>query len=189
MCVLALVFPASNPFALLHTAQRGGRSVIVCVLRPARTAPNMAQAAARYRVDVAAPHGRFQRSTSGFAQLPCCRVHPGRRRAGTPMGRASAFGDFIKQFFNFNAENWGPKSTRIWRLQQYEYPTGGAGLAHAAVWGGGGTVPSSLRFTPKSLVVVACSARMHVPVCVSASMYACMRDGCTEHGTFTSPST
>lgn len=40
--------------------------------------------------------------------------------------RASAFGDFIKQFFNFNGDNWGPKSTRIWRLQQYEYPTGGA---------------------------------------------------------------
>lgn len=45
--------------------------------------------------------------------------------------KPQAMMEFIKRFFDLNDKTWAPKSTRIWRLQQYEYP-GGEGQQQGA---------------------------------------------------------
>jgi hypothetical protein len=45
-------------------------------------------------------------------------AHPSSSRAGVQPARA--VGDFFKDLFDMNS--WAPKSTRIWRMQQYQPP-------------------------------------------------------------------
>lgn len=70
-------------------------------------------------------HNKTLRTRHQTPLTPC--VHHGHafhaiaRRSST---RVHALGDWVKKFFDVSDGNWGPKSTRIWRTQNYEYTSG-----------------------------------------------------------------
>ncbi|GBF93357.1 hypothetical protein Rsub_06395 [Raphidocelis subcapitata] len=68
------------------------------------------------------------------APTPCC----GHRRRGDLARAAALPEDFMKAMRSiFDYSSWAPKSSRIWRLNQYQYPEADSILRGAAPLGGG----------------------------------------------------
>jgi hypothetical protein len=63
---------------------------------------------------------RYQQVAGTHTHISVCVCAPVRLRAAASRDvRAHGVGDFFKNIMDF--ESWAPKSTKIWRLQQYEY--------------------------------------------------------------------
>lgn len=63
---------------------------------------------------------RYQQVAGVHEHSNACISAPLRLRAAASRDvRARGLGDFFKNIMDF--DNWAPKSTKVWRLQQYEY--------------------------------------------------------------------